>query len=132
MTRLAINTSHPRGKIVKVSTAPNTTRRSTPKYKGDVFEALHRSASALHRVGAMDVQTMRNFDVACIEPPANWNKTKVRQLRKRYHMSQPVFAAHLNSTPSTIAQWESGAKQPSNIAAKLLQVLDKHGPDILR
>src|SRR5437867_9941616 len=110
----------------------STARRSVPKYKGDVFEALHRSASALHRVGAMDVQTMRNFDVACIRPPKNWTKTRVRQLRKRYHMSQPVFAAHINSTPSTVAQWESGAKQPSNIAAKLLQIFDKHGPDILR
>jgi len=108
------------------------TGRIKPTYKSEVFEALHRSASALHRVGAMDVQTMRNFDVACIKRPATWNKTKVRRLRERYRMSQPVFAAHLNLTPSTVAQWESGAKRPSNIAAKLLQVFDKYGPDILR
>jgi putative transcriptional regulator len=97
-----------------------------------VFEALHRSASALHRVGALNAQTLRNFDIACIEQPETWNKTKVRQLRQRYHMSQPVFAAHLNSTASTVAQWESGAKRPSKIAAKLLQVLARHGPEVLR
>lgn len=103
-----------------------------PKYKGEISEALHRSATALHRVGALDTQTMRDFDVSCIEAPANWHKARVRQLRRRLQMSQPVFAAHLNSTPSTIAQWESGAKRPSKIAAKLLQVLAKHGPSILR
>lgn len=132
MTKLAANTARTRGRLPARPTSKVVVKRSASKYKGDVFEALHRSASALHRVGAMDAQTMRNFDVACIESPASWNKTKVRALRHRYHMSQPVFAAHLNSTPSTIAQWESGAKRPSKIAAKLLQVLAKHGPDILR
>lgn len=112
--------------------AKSSLRSSKPRYKNDVFEALHRSASALHHAGAMDALTMRNFDETCIERPAVWSKTKVRQLRLRYQMSQPVFAAYLNSTPSTIAQWESGAKRPSRIAAKLLQVFAKHGPDILR
>lgn len=132
MSRPATNTSRPRDKTTGMPARRSMTGRSKPTYKSEVFEALHRSASALHRVGAMDVQTMRNFDVACIKRPATWNKTKVRRLRERYRMSQPVFAAHLNLTPSTVAQWESGAKRPSNIAAKLLQVFDKYGPDILR
>ena len=105
---------------------------STKKYKSEVFEAVHRSASALHRVGAMSAQTMRTFDVACIESPGVWTKARVRALREQHNMSQPVFAAYLNSTPSTVAQWESGAKRPSKIASKLLQVLDKHGPEVLR
>jgi putative transcriptional regulator len=115
------------------SAKPAADRRRTPtKYKNEVTEALHRSASALHRVGAMDGQTMRNFDVTCIERPARWDKTRVRKLRLRLHMSQPILAAYLNSTPSTVAQWESGAKRPSGIAAKLLHVLAKHGPDVLK
>ena len=131
MTRLTNKTSRVRGKT-KVSPSPKPRNPGTVKFKSEVFEALHRSASALRSVGAMDAQTMRNFDVACIETPTAWNKSKVRELRKKYQMSQPVLAAHLNSTPSTIAQWESGAKQPSKIAAKLLQVLAKHGPEVLR
>lgn len=107
-------------------------QRRAAKYKGDVFEALHRSASALHKVGALDGQTMRNFDVSCLEAPTGWTKTRVRKLRERLQMSQPVLAAYLNATPSTVAQWERGAKRPSGIAARLLQVLDKHGPDVLR
>lgn len=129
MTHVATKMLRARVKAAK----PTIDRRTAKtKYKSDVMEALHRSASALHRVGALDSQTMRNFDVACIERPARWDKTRVRQLRLRLHMSQPVLAAYLNSTPSTVAQWESGAKRPSGIAAKLLHVLAKHGPDVLK
>lgn len=117
---------------LKVTKQRPARRGQTSRYRSDVFEALHRSAAALHRVGAMDAQTMRNFDVACIDRPTAWDKTQVRQLRQRLHMSQPVLAAYLNSTPSTVSQWERGAKRPSKIAAKLLQVLDKHGPDVLK
>ena len=122
----------PTNKTPTVATKTSSARASKDQYKSAVFEALHRSASALHSVGAMDAQTLRNFDVACIAKPAIWSKRRIQTLRKRNKMSQPVFAAYLNSTPSTIAQWESGAKRPSNIAAKLLQVFEKHGPEVLR
>jgi len=32
------------------------------KFKSDAFEAIHPSASALHRVGAITKATMREFD----------------------------------------------------------------------
>lgn len=127
---------HSSTKVTRSPTKPAKSaadrRRAPAKYKNEVAEALHRSASALHRVGAMDGQTMRNFDVTCIERPARWDKTQVRKLRQRLQMSQPILAAYLNSTPSTVAQWESGAKRPSGIAARLLHVLAKHGPDVLK
>lgn len=116
----------------RVKVAARKSVRTSVKYNDEVSEALHRSAKALHRVGAMDTQTMRNFDVTCLARPVSWDKRRVRQLRQRFHMSQPVLAAYLNSTPSTIAQWESGAKRPSKIAGRLLQILAKHGPEILR
>ncbi len=125
-------TRKPAKSATKATRSPATAKKTTRRYKSAVFEALHRSASALHEVGAMNPQTMRNFDIACIEPPATWDMKKIQRLRQRFSMSQPVFAAYLNSTPSTIAQWESGAKRPSNIAAKLLHVFAKHGPEFLR
>lgn len=130
--RRATSDSLPTTRVLKPSSRRRGARSASTKYKGEIFEALHRSASALHRVGAMSAQTMRTFDVACIEQPGVWTKSRVRALRERHNMSQPVFAAHLNSTPSTVAQWESGAKRPSKIAAKLLQVLAKHGPEVLK
>jgi putative transcriptional regulator len=119
-------------KVRSASSRRPSARSTSTKYKGEVFQALHRSASALRRVGAMSAQTMRTFDVTCIEQPGVWTKAEVRALRERHGMSQPVFAAYLNSTPSTVAQWESGAKRPSKIAAKLLQVFAKHGPETLK
>ena len=129
MTDSTTRTARPQTKTTRSAVGRRTAKT---QYKNEVMEALHRSAAALHRVGAMDEQTMRNFDVACIEPPARWDKRGVRRLRLRLHMSQPVLAAYLNATPSTVAQWERGAKRPSGIAAKLLNVLAKHGPDVLK
>ncbi len=50
-------------------------------YKSDAFEAVHTSAKALRKVGAIDKATMRDFDVACLSvtagppiPPVKVNK----------------------------------------------------------
>jgi putative transcriptional regulator len=37
-----------------------------PKYKSDVFKAIHTSANALFEVGAIDSTTLRNFDQSCL------------------------------------------------------------------
>ena len=37
-----------------------------PKFKSDAFEAIHGSAAALYRVGAIDNTTMRSFDELCL------------------------------------------------------------------
>ena len=42
-------------------------------------------------------------------------------------MSQPVFAMYFNTSESTVQKWESGSKQPSGMALKLLAVVQKHG-----
>jgi putative transcriptional regulator len=38
-------------------------------YKSDAFEAIHSSASALHKIGAIDKTTMRSFDTSCLAVP---------------------------------------------------------------
>jgi putative transcriptional regulator len=40
-----------------------TTKR---KYKNDAFEAIHSSARAMLKVGAIDKATMRQFDASCL------------------------------------------------------------------
>ncbi|MDB6102057.1 MAG: hypothetical protein JWO52_2056 [Gammaproteobacteria bacterium] len=40
------------------------------KSKGDAFEAMHSSASALHRAGAMGEATMRDFARSLVMIPA--------------------------------------------------------------
>ena len=71
------------------------------KYKSDAFKAIHSSANALFKVGAIDKATLRNFDEACLIVPGENNPVEIRQLREHNTVSQPVFARHLNPSVST-------------------------------
>ncbi len=97
------------------------------KFKSDAFEAIHSSATALHKVGAIDKTTMRRFDESCIATPPVLKPEQIKRLRLRLRVSQPVFARYLNTSESTVEKWETGAKQPSGMALKLLSVVEKHG-----
>ncbi len=101
------------------------------KFRSDAFAAIHSSATALHKAGAIDKATMRDFDASCLIVPASITPTKIKQLRVRNKVSQPVFARYLNTSESTVEKWETGAKKPSGIALKLLSVVQKHGPKVL-
>jgi putative transcriptional regulator len=101
-----------------------------PKYKSSLDEAIHSSASALFRIGAMDKATMRDFDASCLVPPPI-KPRQIKALRERHRVSQPVFARYLNTSESTVEKWETGAKKPSGMALKLLSVVQKHGLDML-
>ncbi len=102
------------------------------KYKSDAFEAIHSSAGALYKVGAIDKTTMRSFDEGCLTVPPAIEPDEIKALREKNHVSQPVFARYLNTSESTVQKWESGAKRPSGMALKLLFVVDKHGLEVLR
>jgi putative transcriptional regulator len=101
------------------------------EFKSDAFEAIHSSASALYKVGAIDKATMRSFDLSCLVTPASLKPRQIKKLRERFHVSQPVFARYLNTSESTIEKWETGAKQPIGMALKLLAVVEKHGLEAL-
>src|ERR1700744_946861 len=101
------------------------------KFKSDAFEAIHSSASALLKVGAIDKTTMKSFDEACLTAPPALKPAQIKKLRLRLRVSQPVFARYLNTSESTVEKWETGAKQPSGMALKLLSVVEKHGLEAL-
>jgi putative transcriptional regulator len=97
------------------------------KFKSDAFEAIYSSATALHKIGAIDKTTMKGFDETCLTAPPALKPEQIKKLRLRHHVSQPVFARYLNTSESTVEKWETGAKQPSGMALKLLFVVEKHG-----
>jgi putative transcriptional regulator len=101
------------------------------KFKSRAFEAIHSSASALYEVGAIDKATMRHFDESCLSVPAPIEPQQIKKIRLKYKVSQPVFARYLNTSESTIEKWESGAKRPSGMALKLLDIVQKHGLEML-
>lgn len=105
-----------------------TTRR---KYKSDAFEAIHSSARALHRVGAISKRTMRDYDEAAFSVPDPLEPRQIKRIRERVNVSQAVFARRLNTSESTVEKWERGAKRPSGLALKMLHVVKKHGLAVL-
>ena len=100
-------------------------------FRSDISEAIHSGAVMLHKVGALDKATMRDFDTRHLVVPPAIEPIEIKRLREANNVSQPVFARYLNTSESTVEKWESGAKRPSGMALKLLSVIQKHGLEVL-
>ena len=96
-----------------------------------ILKSVHETAKGLHKAGAMDEVTMREFDALCLPPVKNYTPTQIKRLRRRYKASQSVFAAYLNTSPSTIQKWEQGQKKPNGPSLKLLNIVDEKGLEAL-
>lgn len=95
------------------------------------LEAVHATAQDLHAAGFIDKRRMRQYDALCLEPVPTYNSEDIRALRDRYKLSQAVLASVLNTSLSTVRQWEIGDKRPSGLSLKLLSLLDKKGLEAL-
>lgn len=58
-------------------------------------------------------------------PPPKPKPSAIVGLRKRFRMSQAVFAATLNVSTKTVQSWEQGVREPSDVALRMLQVIDE-------
>ena len=105
--------------------------KTNGKYKSDAFEAIHSAVSGMYRAGTIDKATMREFDESCLSVPTEMEPKRIKRIRERQRVSQPVFARYLNTSESTVEKWESGAKRPSGMALKLLDIVEKHGLRVL-
>jgi len=98
-----------------------------PKAKSRILEAVHETASDLHRLGFIDKRKMQKYDALCMEPVPEYDAEKIRTLRKNLHLSQAVLAAVLNTSLSTVRKWEIGDKKPSGPSLKLLNLIERKG-----
>lgn len=96
-----------------------------------ILTEVHETAVALHRSGAIDKRTMREFDALALPRVRDLSPKQIRALRARTGMSQAVFAAFLNTSVSTVQKWEIGEKKPSGPSLKLLNVIEQKGIDAL-
>jgi putative transcriptional regulator len=85
----------------------------------------------MYRAGTIGKATMREFDESCLAVPRQMEPKRIKRIRESQRVSQPVFARYLNTSSSTVEKWESGAKKPSGMALKLLDVVEKHGLKVL-
>ncbi|MEA5620318.1 DNA-binding transcriptional regulator [Cronbergia sp. UHCC 0137] len=101
------------------------------KKKSAILEAVHETATGLHKAGVMSQVTLREFDRLCLPPIEPLEPQQIKQIRESSHVSQSVFAAILNISPSTVQKWEIGQKRPTGTALKLLHLVRKQGLDTL-
>lgn len=99
--------------------------------KQTLLEVAHDMAKGLHAINAIDATTMREFDVLCLPPIKEFSPSEIKKIRLREKVSQPVFAKYLNTSTSTIKQWEQGEKHPRGTSLKLLNLVATKGLEVL-
>ena len=71
-------------------------------------------------------KTLRTHWVEVPLPPANYTARDIRRIRKKaLNCSQSVFSRVLNVSVKTVQSWESGERNPSHAALRLLELIEK-------
>ena len=81
-------------------------------YKSEAMAAVHEMMEGFYQSGAIDKQTMREFDDACLTAVEPMPPEEIRAIREREHLSQPVFARYLNVSKGLVSDWERGVTKP--------------------
>ena len=97
------------------------------KYRSEALAAVHELMEGFHQSGAIDKQTMREFDDACLTSVEQLAPEEIKAIREREHLSQPVFARYLNVSKGLVSDWERGVKKPGGPALRLLTVVRNKG-----
>src|SRR5580700_626507 len=108
----------------------------TKKALSPLAEALLETAEGMHRVGIMDDATHEKITLRHLgEKPTRTadpiTGKEIRALREKAHLSQAVFARHLNLTVGYVSQLERGAKRPTGAALVLLNVIRRRGLEVI-
>jgi putative transcriptional regulator len=96
-----------------------------------ILDVIHQTAQGLATAGVMDVQTMREFDALCLPEVEHYDAAAIKAIREKARVSQAVFAAYLNTSPSTVRAWEQGGKSPKGASLKLLNLVARKGLEVL-
>lgn len=96
-----------------------------------ILDAVHETAHDLHTAGFIDMRAMQRYNAPCLEPIPTYTSAKIRALRARDPLGQAVLATVLDTSLSTVRQWEIGVRQPSGPSLKLLSLLDRKGLEVL-
>lgn len=102
-----------------------------PHKKSRILDAVHKTALDLKNASLIDKTRISEYDALCLQPVPMFNMEKIRNLRDRFQLSQDVLAALLNTSLTTVRQWEIGRRHPGGPSRKLLDLLDKKGLDAL-
>jgi len=122
------NTKHNKATSIEKSARKRT---ATSVAKNRISEVVHETARDLFDAGAISLTTMREFDTLCLPKVPKYTPKQIKAIRERCNASQKVFAAYMNTSPSSLQKWETGARKPDNVALKLISLVDQKGLDAL-
>ena len=74
--------------------------------------------------------TLRTRSALRRQKPLAFTPSRIRSIRRRLNVSQPVFAQLLYVTKATASKWEQGLRRPSGSALRLLEIAEKQ-PHVL-
>ena len=92
-----------------------------------ILETVHETTQDLAQAEVMEVATLREFDALCLPSVKEYTAVQIKRIRVANKASQGVFAAYLNTSPSTVQKWEQGKKKPNGPSRKLLNIVDRKG-----
>ena len=95
-------------------------------------KAMLETAKDMQQAGILDEKayakiTMRHVGTKELSEVQPLTGKDIRAIRERAHMSQAVFAHHLNVTVGYVSQLERGTKRPTDPALVLLNVIRRKG-----
>lgn len=93
-------------------------------------EAISEMASILHNMGKIDEATLKEYSID-FPVVKELKASEIKKIREKVHVSQPVFAKLLNTSPETIKKWEQGDRHPTGASLKLLNLVSAHGLEAL-
>lgn len=99
--------------------------------KKSLLEVAKEVADDLYEAGVIDAVTMREYESLCIPPVQELTPKEIKRIRIHEKVSQAVFAKILNTSTSTIRQWEQGEKHPRGTSLKLLNLVAHKGLKVL-
>jgi len=94
---------------------------------------LLETAESLSAYGVLSKSDLAHIRALCQEPPEYTAERVIAIRTHKAKMSQAVFANFLNVSVSTVQKWESptAGKRPGGAAAKLLQLVETKGIEVL-
>jgi putative transcriptional regulator len=96
-----------------------------------ILETVHETAKSLYDANIINTTTMREFDELCLPEVKELSPREIKDIRLREKVSQAVFAKFLNTSSSTIRQWEQGDKHPRGTSLRLLTLIAEKGLKVL-
>jgi len=96
--------------------------------KRNLFAELMQGVNEMgeHREGKI---TLRQYEVEALPVP-EVTAAEIVSLREKLHMSQPVFARKIRTSPDTLKNWEQSKSKPNAQAALLIKLVQRF-PDMV-